>query len=580
MNKGVIIAKRYEVVKLIGQGGMADVYLAFDILLERNVAIKILRNELSNDAVSLLRFKHEAVAVSKLSHSNIIEIYDIGEYDSRQFIVMEYVDGKTLKDLIIERGGLYKEEAVYIMRQLVSAVAEAHRNNIIHRDIKPQNILVKSDGSVIITDFGIALAQNALHLTQKETVMGSVHYLAPELARGEKATYQSDIYALGIVFYELICGSVPFSGESAIQIAMKHINEKLPNVRDFNPSIPQAIENNIIKATFKNKNLRFQSADEMLLDLETVLDLNRSDEDKLTEVIVPIAHAETKVIDSISSVEETMKPKEKLSKKKKIYIAIAAVLSIAIIITAILVSTPKKFDDVEMIDVVGLSIVEAREKLEKAGFSINEIEYELDDLLEKDKVIKQTPKKGDLVQPDTTVDLVVSEGKYIIFGNYINQNIDIVRSNLNAAHRNIIIRVEYVENNDFKAGDIISQSIAEGTKLSPNNSIEVKFTVVKELEFTIPESIYGMNITNAKSVLEGMGALVRLEIITDGNNKPVAGDRINTVEWTTPSKNSLYTYNGRNEIVLHYYSELKESLKEPGVPKDDTNKEGEVDGEQ
>ena len=580
MNKGVIIAKRYEVVKLIGQGGMADVYLAFDILLERNVAIKILRNELSNDAVSLLRFKHEAVAVSKLSHSNIIEIYDIGEYDSRQFIVMEYVDGKTLKDLIIERGGLYKEEAVYIMRQLVSAVAEAHRNNIIHRDIKPQNILVKSDGSVIITDFGIALAQNALHLTQKETVMGSVHYLAPELARGEKATYQSDIYALGIVFYELICGSVPFSGESAIQIAMKHINEKLPNVRDFNPSIPQAIENNIIKATFKNKNLRFQSADEMLLDLETVLDLNRSDEDKLTEVIVPIAHAETKVIDSISSVEETMKPKEKLSKKKKIYIAIAAVLSIAIIITAILVSTPKKFDDVEMIDVVGLSIVEAREKLEKAGFSINEIEYELDDLLEKDKVIKQTPKKGDLVQPDTTVDLVVSEGKYIIFGNYINQNIDIVRSNLNAAHRNIIIRVEYVENNDFKAGDIISQSIAEGTKLSPNNSIEVKFTVVKELEFTIPESIYGMNITNAKSVLEGMGALVKLEIITDGNNKPVAGDRINTVEWTTPSKNSLYTYNGRNEIVLHYYSELKESLKEPGVPKDDTNKEGEVDGEQ
>lgn len=579
MNKGVVIAKRYEVVKLIGQGGMADVYLAFDILLERNVAIKILRNELSNDAVSLLRFKHEAVAVSKLSHSNIIEIYDIGEYDSRQFIVMEYVDGKTLKDLIIERGGLYKEEVVYIMRQLVSAVAEAHRNNIIHRDIKPQNILVKSDGSVIITDFGIALAQNALHLTQKETVMGSVHYLAPELARGEKATYQSDIYALGIVFYELICGSVPFSGDSAIQIAMKHINEKIPNVRDFNPSIPQAIENNIIKATFKNKNLRFQSTDKMLLDLETVLDLSRSDEEKLAEVIVPIAHAETKVIDSIASVEDTMKPKEKLSKKKKIYIALATVLSIALIITAILVSGPKKLDDVEMLDVVGLSIDDAKEKLEEAGYIVNEINYELDDLLEKDKVIKQNPKKGDLVQPGTSVDLVVSDGKYIIFGNYINQNIDIVRSNLNAAHRNIIIRVEYVENNNLKAGDIISQSIAEGTKLSPNNSIEVKFTVVKELEFTIPESIYGMNITSAKSTLEGMGALVRLEVITDGNNKPVAGDRINTVEWTTPSKNSLYTYNGRNEIVLHYYSELKESLQEPELPKDDEETKGEADGE-
>ena len=225
MNKGIIVAKRYEIVKLIGQGGMADVYLAYDILLERNVAIKILRNELSNDAISLLRFKHEAVAVSKLNHPNIIEIYDIGEFDSRQYIVMEYVDGQTLKDLIVQRGGLYIEEAIYIMKQLISAVVEAHKSNIIHRDIKPQNILVKADGTVIITDFGIALAQNALHLTQKEMVMGSVH-LAPELARGETATYQSDIYALGIVFYELLTGRVPHRGETAIRlpcnILMKH----------------------------------------------------------------------------------------------------------------------------------------------------------------------------------------------------------------------------------------------------------------------------------------------------------------------------------------------------------------------
>ena len=190
MNRGDLLAKRYRLKKLIGQGGMADVYVAHDILLERDVAIKILRNELSNDAVSLLRFKHEAVAVSKLDHPNIIEIYDIGVHNSRQYIVMEYVDGQTLKELINERGGLYKEEAVYIMKQLTSAIAEAHKNEIIHRDIKPQNILCKSDGSIIITDFGIALAENALHLTQKETVMGSVHYLSPELARGEKASEQ------------------------------------------------------------------------------------------------------------------------------------------------------------------------------------------------------------------------------------------------------------------------------------------------------------------------------------------------------------------------------------------------------
>ncbi len=565
MNKGVIIAKRYEVVKLIGQGGMADVYLAFDVLLERNVAIKILRNELSNDAVSLLRFKHEAVAVSKLHHSNIIEIYDIGEYDSRQYIVMEYVDGKTLKDLIVERGGLYKEEVIYIMKQLLSAVSEAHRNQIIHRDIKPQNILVKSDGSVIITDFGIALAQNALHLTQKETVMGSVHYLAPELARGETATYQSDIYALGIVFYELLSGSVPFKGETAIQIAMKHINEGIPSIREFNPSIPQSVENTIIKSTYKNRELRYQSAQEMLEDLETVLNDERLEETKLNEVITPTEYDETKVIDSVAHAE----PKKKMDKKKKQKIIIASVIASLIILGTSLffIFRNPKVEEKQVPDIVGLELEEAKEKLEKEGFELGKVSYELDDLIDKDEIISQDPKKGAMAEEGSKVDIVLSEGKYFVFGNYVGQNIDLVRSTLESQHKNLSIRVEYIESKVDAAGSILSQSVAEGTKMNPKTSTEVKFQVVKQLEFSIPASVYGMNIHEAKAMLENMGANVRLEPITDGNNQIVQGKQKDIVEYTIPNKNSLYVHNGSNEIVIFYYAEVKQPDTKPEDPK-------------
>ena len=193
-----------------------------------------------------------------------MDVYDVGESEGRHFIVMEYVRGRTLKQLISQRGALDKKEAVDIMMQLTSAVQHAHENHIIHRDIKPQNVLVKDDGTVKITDFGIALAHDVVQLTQNDAVLGSAHYLAPETTRGEPATNQIDIYALGIVFYELLSGSVPFKGENPVQIAMKHLREDVPNIKDFNPTLPQSIENIIIKATVKNRKLRYQSAQEML----------------------------------------------------------------------------------------------------------------------------------------------------------------------------------------------------------------------------------------------------------------------------------------------------------------------------
>ncbi len=279
MNK--ILSDRYLLVKSLGEGGMADVYLAMDTILSREVAIKILRGELSSDPVTLLRFQREANAASKLNHPNVVDVYDVGECDGRHYIVMEYVRGRTLKQLIAQRGALDKKEAVDIMIQLTSAVQHAHENHIIHRDIKPQNVLVKDDGTVKITDFGIALAHDAVQLTQSDAVLGSAHYLAPETTRGEPATNQIDIYALGIVFYELLCGSVPFQGDNPVQIAMKHLREEIPGIREFNPTLPQSIENIITKATVKNRKLRYQSAKEMLADLRQCLSPEKANEAKL-----------------------------------------------------------------------------------------------------------------------------------------------------------------------------------------------------------------------------------------------------------------------------------------------------------
>ncbi len=276
-----LIANRYEVFQHIGQGGMADVFLAVDTILNRQVAVKILRSELCTDAVSVLRFEREAQAATALSHPNIVEIYDVGEYKGHHYIVMEYVSGKPLKKMIQQRGALLTEEAIDIMIQLTGATAEAHRRGIIHRDIKPQNVIVKSDGSIKMLDFGIALAKGSMQLTQANNVMGSVHYLAPELAKGQSASPQSDIYALGICLFEMLTGDVPFKADQAVQVALMHMHNDMPEVRSINPQIPQSVENIVIRATAKDPDKRYTSCNEMLEDLRTCLRPERKNEAKL-----------------------------------------------------------------------------------------------------------------------------------------------------------------------------------------------------------------------------------------------------------------------------------------------------------
>ena len=294
LSKGQKINDRYEIIKTIGEGGMANVYLANDTILDRKVAIKVLRGDLSNDEKFIRRFKREALSVSNLSHPNIVEVYDVGEEEGNYYIVMEYIEGKTLKQLLQKRGALTLNEVIDIMLQLTDGLAHAHDAYIIHRDIKPQNIMIEDNGLIKITDFGIAMALNSTQLTQTN----SVHYLPPEQANGKGSTVKSDIYSLGILMYELLTGSVPFKGDTAVEIALKHMKEKIPSIRKQNPTIPQSVENIVLKATAKNPKNRYDNVRDMYKDLQTAL--QRDNEKRLVYEYPENDLEETKVIPQIT----------------------------------------------------------------------------------------------------------------------------------------------------------------------------------------------------------------------------------------------------------------------------------------
>jgi eukaryotic-like serine/threonine-protein kinase len=295
---GKRINDRYKLLKRVGDGGMAIVYQAHDLILDRIVAVKILRSEFSNDEQFIKRFHREAESATSLNHPNIVSIYDVGEEEDTYFIVMEYVEGKTLKDLIKEQGRIPIEQSLSIMKQITSAITHAHDHHIIHRDIKPHNILLNRDGEAKVTDFGIAMAMTSATITHTNSVLGSVHYFSPEQARGGITNEKSDIYSLGIVLYEMVTGELPFSGESPVTVALKHLQEEVKSPKAINPFIPQSIENIIYKALAKDPFHRYGSVDELEKDIDTALSPSRIEEPKYeppsadeeaTKVLTPIS---------------------------------------------------------------------------------------------------------------------------------------------------------------------------------------------------------------------------------------------------------------------------------------------------
>ena len=502
ITKGQKINDRYEIIRSIGEGGMANVYLGHDIILDRNVAIKVLRGDLSNDEKFVRRFQREALSASSLAHSNIVEMYDVGEDDGTYYIVMEYVEGKTLKQLLKKRGSLTLSEAIDIMVQLTDGMAHAHDSYIIHRDLKPQNIMIKDDGQIKITDFGIAMALNATQLTQTNSVMGSVHYLPPEQASGKGCTIKSDIYSMGIIFYELLSGSLPFRGDNAVEIALKHMKEPLPNLKDDNPSIPQSIVNIIKRATAKNPKNRYETAREMHEDLLTALDDDRMDEEEY-KYKYPEHENETKkkvVKKEEDEIAEDIKlvPKEenkddntkendvvdddeaKSEKKKKLIIIILGVVFgiILILLIAIFFIIPKftSSKNVVVPDCEGKKVSVCEKTLQKVGFEVNtEIKTEPSSKIKKNLVIKTNPEAGRSIKKGSKITIYKSTGEETVkLEDYTGKNAVEVKTLLETKY-GLIVKIEKKEpddkNKEYDDNEIIGQSLAKGSELKKGDTL-------------------------------------------------------------------------------------------------------------
>ena len=474
--KGQKINDRYEIIKSIGEGGMANVYLANDTILDRMVAVKVLRGDLSDDKF-VRRFEREALSVSNLSHPNIVEVYDVGVEDGNHYIVMEYIEGKTLKQLLKKRETLTLSEVIDIMTQLTDGIAHAHESYIIHRDIKPQNIMIEDDGRIKITDFGIAMALNATQLTQTNSVMGSVHYLPPEQASGKSATVKSDIYSLGILMYELLTGNVPFKGDNAVEIALKHMKDKLPSVRKQDPSIPQSVENIILKAAAKNPRNRYDSAKEMHEDLLHCLDEEHANDKKIVyeypendiDDDTPIAKPQSKKkeekqikqvnLEETSDLVKEIKPEDVESdddfyddepKKRNNLIIILAVTFLLLLIAGgiiWLVST-RKVQDIRVPNLVDTSVEEAKTKLTNLGFKYK-IENQNSNKIEEGHIIKTSPKSGSVRKKGDEVILYVSDGGiYNYLDNYIGKKASDVKEALEAYKVNVLIEKKDIDKKD------------------------------------------------------------------------------------------------------------------------------------
>ena len=460
-SKGHKINDRYEIIKSIGEGGMANVYLANDNILDRQVAVKVLRGDLSGDQKFVRRFEREALSVSKLSHPNIVEVYDVGEEEGQQYIVMEYIEGKTLKQLIQKRGTLTLPETVDIMSQLTDGLAHAHEAYIIHRDIKPQNIMILANGVIKITDFGIAMATNSTQLTQTNSVMGSVHYLPPEQANGKGSTIKSDIYSLGILMYELLTGVVPFKGDTAVEIALKQLKEKLPSIRKQNPTIPQSIENIVLKATAKNPRNRYDNVREMYNDLQVALDKDNEKryvypypENDLDDTKVAVKPSEriAKPVkeDNITSVEvgkdnvvNNKKKKNDKNQKKIIIIVVIAIILISTITILVLKGGSNK--TIIVPDVVNMDINKAISKLEKMGFDYDIITENSEDF-DEDLVIKTVPKAGSKRKKGNKIKIYQSLGiEHILLEDYTGKDFAEIKAKLELLGIHVIKETKTIE---------------------------------------------------------------------------------------------------------------------------------------
>lgn len=590
---------RYLILGNIGSGGMANVFLARDLILDREVAIKVLRYDFLNDQSAIRRFQREMLASTELVHPNIVTVYDAGQEGETQFLVMEYVKGMDLKRYIQTQYPIPYGRIVDIMQQILSAVALAHQHRIIHRDLKPQNILIDESGTVKITDFGIAVALSETSITQTNSMLGSVHYLSPEQARGSMATNQSDIYAIGIILYEMLTGKVPFDGESAVTIALKHFQEEIPSVRLYDRHVPQSLENVVLKATAKDPIDRYQSAEEMSADLATALDPSRLNEPawhpanhveetkvlpNLTEQMPTVAPVEEIVTKPEKEAEEKPVPSKKKakdqkpkSKKKLLFLGIAAVLVIGIATIAFSVLGGGK-NEISVPDVSNLSESAARSKLQEAGLkAAGQTEEITSDKIPEGKVVKTNPEAKAIVQKGREVVLYISTGgRKIKMKDYTDMEYkEAVEALVKLDFKESKIKKKEEYSDTVEKGKIISQTPEANSEVTPDKT-SVKFVVSKGAKPIKISDYVGMTINEALLDLANNGINESQVKQTQQESDKEAG----TILSQTPSAGSSVTpsntiinfvvSSGPNEVSVPDFtgmskSEVQSTAKEAGL---------------
>lgn len=589
---GKLFAGRYRILKSIGRGGMADVYLAKDLILDNEeVAIKVLRTNYQTDQIAVARFQREARAMAELNHPNIISIRDIGEEDGQQFLVMEYVDGSDLKKYIQDHAPLSNNEVVRIMEEVLSAMTLAHQQGIVHRDLKPQNILLTKDGTVKVTDFGIAVAFAETSLTQTNSMLGSVHYLSPEQARGSKATVQSDIYAMGIMLFEMLTGHIPYDGDSAVTIALQHFQKPLPSIIDENKNVPQALENVVIKATAKRLSDRYASTFEMSRDLMTALSYNRSREPKLvfedtentktlpkvtTSTSVPstteqlLKKQKAAKEDKVATENQATKAKTKKKKSRRMFgtlmkIFFAVVIVAIAIFTYLTLTSPST---VSVPDVAGSSLSEAKTTIKSSGLKVGTVHKVSSDTVESGYVIKTSPTAGSSKKEGSSIDIYVSKGSSgFKIKDYTGQDYQTAVKDLvnNYGVSESQIEIEEVSTSDYDEGVIISQTPSEGETFKVSGDDKITFKVATESTVTMP-NLTGYTYSEAIAALTALGVSSSHITVYQADPNSSTG----YVQVSSPSSTATITaqtpYYGETlsgNVILYLAADEEESSQAP-----------------
>ena len=593
-----IICNRYKILDHLGTGGMATVWLGYDTILDRQVAIKTFKID-ANDEDAVKRFNREAKAVTSLSHPNIVSIYDVENEGEFYYLILEYVEGMTLKDYMVKNPRIPIETIVHIAKQIAAGLSHAHQNGIIHRDIKPQNILMNENLTCKITDFGIARAYGDTTLTQTNQMLGTLYYLSPEQARGNVATAQSDIYSLGILIFEMITGQIPFKGESAVAIALKHLQEELPDIDKYRENVPQSVKNIVLQATMKNPNERYISSKELFEDLSTVLNPERLYENKYTGFKIPAEPAknynQTQYLDNNSNVNQygyndynneddyydyeednrqnnrryhqvnnqknnynnvsNRDEKEETSKAKHIFLALLAIVTI-VVGTFFIYNYVIGSNSVSAPDVRNKTLEEAKVTIVKAGLEVGDVtEVASDDVKEK-TVIDSDPKAGKKVKKGSKVDLRVSSGKKTVdMPNFVGMDEETVKKNASKlGFKNIT--VEKVESNSYESGKVVSQNIRAGMEIIPEEKELIIQVSTGKKKVSMP-NLVGEDSTTVESTIASYGFknVTYREEYSDKETGTVISQSIKTGSNIVPSDESL-------EIVISKGKERNSSREE------------------